>query len=133
LGTTSRLTAHRIRPGKRLSGRQRLGILAAQATTKEEQMHARVSTYRGEGDRLAEGFEGVTGALTAVDGFSHAYFMVDRESGKGISITFWDSEDALHASAAKADELRKQGAEASGSQIETVQHYEVRLTVGTPR
>lgn len=53
-------------------------------------------------------------------GFSHAYFMVDRESGKGMSITFWNSEDALLACAAKADELRKQGAEAGGSEIENV-------------
>ena len=95
-------------------------------------MHARVSTYRGDGDRLVQGFEGVTEALTAVDGFSHAYFLVDRESGKGMSITIWESEDALNASVAKADELRKQGAEAGGSEIENVQHYEVGMTVGTP-
>jgi heme-degrading monooxygenase HmoA len=95
-------------------------------------MHARVSTYRGDGDRLIEGFEGVTDALTAVDGFSHGYFLVDRESGKGMSITIWDSEEALLASVAKADELRRQGAEAGGSEIESVQHYEIGLTVGTP-
>ena len=95
-------------------------------------MHARVSTYRGDGDRLVEGFEGVSDALTAVDGFSHGYFMVDRASSKGMSITFWNSEDALLASAAKADELRKQGAEAGGSEIENVQHYEVGMTAGTP-
>jgi heme-degrading monooxygenase HmoA len=96
-------------------------------------MHARVSMYRGDGDRLIEGFEGVSDALTAVDGFSHAYFMVDRESGNGMSVTFWNSEDALVASAAKADELRKQGAGAGGAEIESVQHYEVGMTVGTPR
>ena len=95
-------------------------------------MHARVSTYQGDGDRLVEGFEGVTDALTAVDGFSHAYFLVDRESGKGMSITFWKSEDALLASAARADELRRQGAEAGGSEIESVQHFEVGMTVGQP-
>ena len=49
-----------------------------------------------------------------------------------MSITIWDSEEALNASAAKADELRKQGAEAGGSEIESVQHYEIGLTVGTP-
>jgi heme-degrading monooxygenase HmoA len=95
-------------------------------------MDARVSTYRGDSDRLVEGVQGVTDALTAVDGFSHAYFMVDRESGTSMSVTFWNSEDALLASAAKADELRKQGAEAGGSEIESVQHYEIGMTVGTP-
>lgn len=95
-------------------------------------MHARVSTYRGDGDRLVKGFEGVREGLAAVDGFSHAYFLVDRESGKGMSITIWESEDALNASVAKADELRRQGAEAGGSEIESVQHYEIGMTVGTP-
>jgi heme-degrading monooxygenase HmoA len=58
--------------------------------------------------------------------------MVDRESGKGMSITIWESEEALNASAAKADELRSQGAEAGGAQIESVESYEIGMTVGTP-
>jgi heme-degrading monooxygenase HmoA len=94
-------------------------------------MFARVSTYRGDGDRLLKGFAEVTGPLEEIDGFSHAYFMVDRESGKGMSITIWDSEEALEASAAKADELRSQGAQAGGAQIESVEHYEIGMTVGT--
>ena len=95
-------------------------------------MFARVSTYSGDADRLLEGFSAVSEPLEAIDGFSHAYFMVDRENGKGISITIWDSEEALLASVAKADELRRRGAEAGGAQIESVQHYEIGLTVGTP-
>ena len=95
-------------------------------------MFARVSTYRGDGDRLLQGFAEVTGPLEAIDGFSRAYFMVNRESGKGMSITVWESEEALNASAAKADELRSQGAEAGGAQIESVEGYEIGLTVGTP-
>ena len=95
-------------------------------------MFARVSTYRGDPDRIVEGFTAVTEPLEAIDGFSHAYFMVDRESGRGMSITIWDSEEALTASAAKADELRKQGAEAGGAEIESVEHFEIGMTVGTP-
>jgi len=95
-------------------------------------MFARVSRYRGDGDRLLEGFADVSGPLESIDGFSHAYFMVDRASGKGVSITIWDSEEALNASAAKADELRSQGAQAGGAQIESVESYEIGMTVGTP-
>jgi heme-degrading monooxygenase HmoA len=95
-------------------------------------MFARVSTYRGDGDRMVQGFADITGPLKAIDGFSHAYFMVDRESGKGMSITIWNSEEALLSSVAKADELRKQGASAGGSEVESVQHYEIGMTVGTP-
>lgn len=96
-------------------------------------MHARVSSYQAsDPERLVEGFESVSGALEQVDGFSHAYFMVDRDSGKALSITIWDSEDALNASVAKADELRKQGTQGSATTIESVQHYEIPLTIGTP-
>ena len=95
-------------------------------------MFARVSTYRGDGERLLQGFAEVTGSLEAIDGFSRAYFMVNRESGKGMSITVWESEEALNASAAKADELRSRGAEAGGAQIESVESYEIGMTVGAP-
>jgi hypothetical protein len=92
-------------------------------------MYARVSTYSGDGDRLLEGFTDVTEPLQAIDGFSRAYFLVDRQNGKGMSITIWTSEEALHASAAKADELRSRGAAAGGAEIESVGHYEIGMTV----
>ena len=95
-------------------------------------MYARVSTYSGDGDRLLDGFADLTEPLAAIDGFSHAYFMVDRESGKGMSITIWETEEALNASVEKANELREQGAAAGGAEIESVQHYEIGVTVGTP-
>ena len=99
-------------------------------------MFARVSTYRtgagGDADQMLEGFESVTEPLEQIDGFSHAYFLVDRASGKAMSITIWQSEQALAASAAKADELRKQGSETGGGSIESVEQYEIGLTVGSP-
>jgi heme-degrading monooxygenase HmoA len=94
-------------------------------------MHARLSTYRSDdADGLLEGFESVTGDLEHVDGFSGAYFLLDRQSGKAASITLWDSEAALLASVAQADELRERGASAGGASIESVDHFEVVLTAG---
>jgi len=96
-------------------------------------MFARVSTYRAaDADMLLEGFRGVTDPLERMDGFSHAYFLIDRAGGKAMSITVWESEQALSASVAKADELRKQGSEAGGASIQSVEHYEIGLTVGSP-
>lgn len=91
-------------------------------------MHARVSTYTGEAERLLEGFQGATGPLEKIEGFSQAYFLVDRANGKAISITIWETEDALLASAAKADELRKGATEPSGGTIDSVEHYDVAVT-----
>ena len=96
-------------------------------------MFARVSTYRGaDSDQLVEGFRNIREPLEQMSGFSHAYFLVDRGTGKGMSITFWDSEDALSSSAAQADELRKRGSQAGGASIESVEHYEVGLTIDSP-
>lgn len=96
-------------------------------------MHARVSTYKtSDPDRLVDGFKSVTGELEQVEGFSHAYFMVDRESGKAISVTIWDNEDALNASASKANQLRKLGTQPSNTTVESVNHYEIPLTIGAP-
>ena len=96
-------------------------------------MFARVSTYSAsDADQLLQGFSEVTEPLQAIDGFSHGYFMVNRENGKGLSITIWESEDALNASVARADELRKQGASVGGAQIDSVEHYEIGATIGTP-
>jgi heme-degrading monooxygenase HmoA len=95
-------------------------------------MHARVSTYHTDDpERLVEGFKNVSSDLEQVDGFSHAYFLVDSEGGKALSITIWDTEDALLASQSKADELRKRGTEPSGTSIDSVDHYEISHTVGS--
>lgn len=96
-------------------------------------MFARVSTYRSsDADQLVSGFEAVRDALAEMDGFSHAYFLVDRETGDGISVTLWNSEQALEASVAKANELREKGTEVGQATTQHVQHYEVGMTVGTP-
>ena len=96
-------------------------------------MHARVSTYQAsDPEGLMEGFRSVSDALEATDGFSHAYLMVDRDSGKAMSITIWDTEAALMTSVSQADELRKRATQPSATSIESVQHYEIPLMVGTP-
>lgn len=96
-------------------------------------MHARLSTYQTDNPEvLITGFESVTDELEQAEGFSHAYFLVDRGTGKAASITIWESEDALNESVAKADELRKRGTQPSGASVESVDHFEIVQTVGTP-
>jgi heme-degrading monooxygenase HmoA len=94
-------------------------------------MHARVSTYQAsDPERLVDGFKSVTDALERVDGFSHGYFMVDRNTGKAMSVTIWESEDALNASVSMGKELREQATQPSGAAVQSVEQYEIPLTVG---
>jgi hypothetical protein len=47
-----------------------------------------------------------------------------------MSITLWGTEDALTAGVEKANELRRNATAEGGGTIDSVDHYEVVLTVG---
>ena len=96
-------------------------------------MFARVARYSGDAEELVRGFDGARGELEQMEGFSHAYFCVDRSSGKGLSMTLWETQAALEASAERAHELRSQATQPSGSTTDSVNHYEVVLTARRSR
>jgi heme-degrading monooxygenase HmoA len=89
---------------------------------------ARVSRYRGEAARLLNGFQAVTAELEQLEGFSHAYFLTNREHSRAMSITLWDGEEALTGSAERAHQMRTQATEPADASIESVENYEVVLT-----
>jgi heme-degrading monooxygenase HmoA len=98
-------------------------------------MFARVSRYRGDAERMREGFASVTAELEQLDGFARAYFLTDREHARAMSITIWESQDALDASAQRAHEMRTRATQPAEASIESVESYEVVLTAqpaGTP-
>lgn len=90
-------------------------------------MFARVSTYGGASDDLVAGFEGATDPLRQIEGFEGAYLLVDRAGGKAMSITLWESEQALEASVERANQLREEATSPAGISIESVDHYEVAI------
>lgn len=93
-------------------------------------MYARVGTYQGDAGELRAGFERQTEALEQVDGFERADFLIDADSGKAMSITVWESKEALDASAEAANRMRADATEPSGATIVSVDSYEVAITVG---
>lgn len=94
-------------------------------------MFARVSNYTADDPaKLVEGFERATGPLEEMAGFTSAYFLIDRARGRGMSITLWESEEALTAGIEKANELRQGAVSGGAGRIDAVDHYEVALTAG---
>lgn len=92
-------------------------------------MFARVSVYQSEPDRIddvAKSFENRRG-VQELQGFIDAYVLVDRNSGKAITLTLWENEQAANESAEKAKELRDSAAEEFGGSVESVETYEVAL------
>jgi heme-degrading monooxygenase HmoA len=94
-------------------------------------MFARVSTFQGPPDQTAEGIrvarEQILPAARLMDGFKGIYLLYDRESGKSLSLTLWETEADMRASEEAANRVRAQSAEASGDKVINVERYEVAL------
>ena len=96
-------------------------------------MHARVSTYQGppnltqqqveEGSRYAR--ENILPQARQMDGVKGVIALLDRQSGKALSVTLWESEQAMRASEEAANRLRQESAEAARETVENVERYEV--------
>ena len=90
-------------------------------------MHARVTKYEGTPDKIEAGIKLineviVTGAKK-IPGFKGGYWLMDRATGKGFSVTLFESEAALKASDAAAAQLRSQAS--SVAKITGIETYEV--------
>ena len=95
-------------------------------------MHARISRYRGDAEQMRAGFDAASGELEQMDGFGQAFFLVNPDRSRAMSITLWETEEAMTASAERAHQMRTQATEPANATIESVESYEVVLTVRPP-
>ena len=94
-------------------------------------MFARVSTFTGASDQVDEAVrqvrEDVLPRTEQLDGYRGSYLLVDRENGKSLAVTFWESEEAMRESEESASTLRSEIADALGTQMIGVERYEVAV------
>jgi heme-degrading monooxygenase HmoA len=96
-------------------------------------MHARMSTFAGPTNQSEEDLaqakkvaeEQVMPAVRQLDGYRGLIYLADRTSGTSISVTLWDSEEAMRASEAAANKIRAASASSSSEEIRDVQRFEV--------
>ena len=74
-------------------------------------------------DRILPAAEGLAG-------FKGGLWLLDEKGGRGLTITLFESEEALRASAEAADRLRKQAVGELGASISSVDSYEVVIATG---
>jgi len=95
-------------------------------------MHARVSTFEGPPDRTLEGIkvarDHILPAARLLDGFLGIHILFDRESGRSLTITFWEDEELMQRSEESARQVKEESARASGFEMVSVEHYEVALS-----
>jgi serine phosphatase RsbU (regulator of sigma subunit) len=63
--------------------------------------------------------------LSQMDGYKGAYAFMDRKSGKAITITLWESEQAMQRTEEALRPLRKEMAEGISGNIVDVEQFEV--------
>jgi heme-degrading monooxygenase HmoA len=93
----------------------------------------RMSTLQGSPNQSGEEIEqllkvmreNVIPAARQMDGYKGIVTMGDRSSGKGVSLTFWESEEAMRASEEAANQLRQQAAGELDEEIAGVERFEV--------
>ena len=92
-------------------------------------MHARASTMNGDPakvDATSQMLENeLYGQLEQIDGFRGVVALGDRDTGKSLVVTFWDSQAAMAASSERANQMRAAAADELGAGAPEVETYEV--------
>jgi heme-degrading monooxygenase HmoA len=71
--------------------------------------------------------ENIVPKYEATAGFKGFTLLLDRSRGEGLGISFWESEEAMHASDTIGDEARQGAAEAGSGTDKGPEHFEVTL------
>ena len=91
-------------------------------------MFARIGTWKGsdaELDRwIVRSREEVKPSVREDPGLQAAYWLVDRQGGKALIVTIWDSAESMQASEQSRARRQSATAGATGAQV-TTDRYEV--------
>ena len=94
-------------------------------------MYARTTTIQADPAKIDDGIahvrDEVIPAVTAMDGCVGMSMLVDREAGRCIATTAWESEEALRDSAEKVRPLRDGAERMLGSSTSSVDMWEVAV------
>jgi heme-degrading monooxygenase HmoA len=92
-------------------------------------MYARVSTIEGSPDKVddvtRQTQEQTLPQLQKMEGFKGFVALGDRQSGKMLGVSFWESEEALRASEQAVSSVRSGAAGAADGIVAGVEQYEV--------
>jgi heme-degrading monooxygenase HmoA len=91
-------------------------------------MFARLGTWQGSAEELERWIERarehVKPSIREDAGLTAAYWLVDRAGGKGLIVTFWESEEAMRASEEARRRRQAVTSAATGAQV-TTERYEI--------
>jgi len=90
-------------------------------------MFARVSTYKTGPDTVLDAAteEDSVKRVMEIPGCRGVYFLTGGEADKALSITLWDTADAVAASRPAANAIREESSKVQGMEIVGVEEFEV--------
>ena len=119
-------------PPKELGDTRRTSVETYEVAINElsgEAAAARMTRLSGSADRIDESIrfaqESILPQARRMDGWRGVVSLVDRRTGTGALLTFWESAEAMRASEDQADRLRTQTAEGTNQTIAGVEWFEV--------
>jgi quinol monooxygenase YgiN len=94
-------------------------------------VYARTTTIQADRSKIADGIahvrDQVLPQVTAMDGCVGMSLLVDRETGRCIATTAWESEAAMQASAEPVRPVRDRAEQAMGTSSSAVEQWEVAV------
>jgi heme-degrading monooxygenase HmoA len=93
-------------------------------------VHTRVSSYQSPPEQVTDAAvnnmnANVLPRVLEIDGNRGAIIMLDRETGKTMTITLWDSAEAMRASEEMANQVRGDTAQTTSASIGNIERFEV--------
>lgn len=90
---------------------------------------ARATKFEGSPDKIKDLIkytnENVIPSAKKIPGLKGGYWLIDRQSGKGFSLTLFESAAAVRASEDSAAKIRSQATQDLNAKFTGVEHYEV--------
>ena len=92
-------------------------------------MYARITVSETSPDKVDLAIkvinEDIIPGVKKVAGFKGGYWLGDRTTGKGVTITLFDTEEALKNSEDVTKQIRSDAAKKIGATVQSVDRYEV--------
>jgi heme-degrading monooxygenase HmoA len=92
-------------------------------------MFARVSSYEGPPEKIDEGIvhamQTVMPQARRLPGLKGVVSLADRQTGRELTMTVWESEEAMRASEEEGNRLRAEAAAGAAQRVLEVERYEV--------
>lgn len=94
-------------------------------------MYARVTTFKIDPAKLDQGIanfkEKVVPMARTAPGYAGVALLLDRESGEGAGVTYWDTLTDMNTAEQVGQQARRQSSEATGAEVVDIDRFEMVL------